>query len=125
MHPTLRFRPSVCGSIPGWLLLIHCHTQGLCIHSPSVIGCRCVFNVCTCGACACVCVCIYGEAFIDKGTLISAHKFDVTFSDTPTHSVAAARDRHSNTTTVRPNEREREIKWSSVNLFEKSFLLIK
>lgn len=46
-------------------------------------------------------------------------------SHTPTHTVAAARDGHANTATVRPNDSERERKWCSVNLCEKSFLLIK
>lgn len=53
------------------------------------------------------------QAFIDKRTLASAHKFDVTFTyrvrDTPTHTVAAARDRHGNTATVRPNERDKMV----------------
>lgn len=57
------------------------------------------------------CLGVCGKTFIDKRTLASAHKFDVAFtygvSDTPTHAVAAARDRHANTATVRPNERDK------------------
>lgn len=54
---------------------------------------------------------VCGKTFIDKRTPASAHKFDVAFaygvSDTPTHAVAAARDRHANTATVRPRERDK------------------
>ncbi len=62
------------------------------------------------------CTCMPGFAYIVKDSLIKEpsllpRKFDVTFaygvSNTPTHTVAAARDRHTNTATVRPNERDR------------------
>lgn len=60
------------------------------------------------------CVGVSGEEFIDKRTLISAHKFDVTFpyrvSHPPTRTVAAARDRHANAV--------RDKRWSSYSEVE-------
>lgn len=64
-------------------------------------------------------VCVVEHSLIKEPSPLLASL--MSHSHTPTHTVAAARDGHANTATVRARER----KWSSVNLCEKSFLLIK
>lgn len=54
----------------------------------------------------CTCrVCVVEHSLIKEPSPLASL---MSHSHTPTHTVAAARDRHANTATVRPNESERE-----------------